>query len=250
MNFGSTAANIELIALAVAASAISGLFVFDISPVSILFFFLFNQIGVYMMLHRYYSHQSFEFRSQSVRIMFQTVALLAGRGSPLGWAYIHRKHHRNSDTAKDPHRASDIGLSPFSFRQIEERQKGKFETFMVRDLINKEQLFIHEWYLAIVLGFVALLGFISLEALWSCWIVPVFLVNISQSIFNYFGHTTGYRNFETNDHSTNNVWLFPVLLGEAWHNNHHKYPGYHKKVKWWEFDPINIVIRGVGHVSK
>jgi stearoyl-CoA desaturase (delta-9 desaturase) len=31
----------------------------------------------------------------------------------------------------------------------------------------------------------------------------------------------GYRNSETKDDSRNNAYLFPMILGEAWHNNHH-----------------------------
>jgi stearoyl-CoA desaturase (delta-9 desaturase) len=49
----------------------------------------------------------------------------------------------------------------------------------------------------------------------------------------------GYRNFDTKDKSTNNVFMWPFILGDAWHNNHHAQAGQlSAKVKWWEIDPL------------
>jgi stearoyl-CoA desaturase (delta-9 desaturase) len=54
----------------------------------------------------------------------------------------------------------------------------------------------------------------------------------------------GYRNYNVKDDSVNVPWLFPVILGEAWHNNHHgdgRNPNYGRK--WWEFDPTFWLIK-------
>ena len=59
------------------------------------------------------------------------------------------------------------------------------------------------------------------------------------AIINWFAHKYGAINFKVGDTSKN---LFPIdiiMLGEGYHNNHHKRPssanfGY----KWWEFDPV------------
>jgi stearoyl-CoA desaturase (delta-9 desaturase) len=73
--------------------------------------------------------------------------------------------------------------------------------------------------------------------------MPVVLVQLSQNSFNYFGHMFGYRNFQTNDNSTNNAFLFPFILGDAWHNNHHKNPAsISNKVKSFELDPAASII--------
>jgi stearoyl-CoA desaturase (delta-9 desaturase) len=70
------------------------------------------------------------------------------------------------------------------------------------------------------------------------------LIQLSTNNFNYFGHTTGYRNYETKDQSRNNAWLWPIILGEAWHNNHHgDAKNYSTSNKFWEIDPLSWVIK-------
>jgi stearoyl-CoA desaturase (delta-9 desaturase) len=69
--------------------------------------------------------------------------------------------------------------------------------------------------------------------------LPVFAVSVSQVAFNYFAHKHGYRNFATNDCSTNNVYLWPFILGDAWHNNHHAHAErVSSKIKKHEYDPV------------
>jgi stearoyl-CoA desaturase (delta-9 desaturase) len=47
---------------------------------------------------------------------------------------------------------------------------------------------------------------------------------LAAGIINGVGHARGYRNFETNDASTN-LWPVAVLIGgEELHNNHHAFP--------------------------
>jgi fatty-acid desaturase len=44
-----------------------------------------------------------------------------------------------------------------------------------------------------------------------------------------------YRNHETNDNTTND--LFTGLFCGDWHNNHHnKATNWNQREKWWEFD--------------
>jgi stearoyl-CoA desaturase (delta-9 desaturase) len=54
----------------------------------------------------------------------------------------------------------------------------------------------------------------------------------------------GYQNYESNDNSVNSPWLFPFVLGECWHNNHHgDVKAYNfGNVHWWEIDPSGLVI--------
>lgn len=197
-----------------------------------------------MMLHRYYSHKSFEFKSNTIRQIFTIITILAGRGSPIGWSYIHRQHHAYSDTDRDPHSPKPLGYKLFGFGHYKAMESEKMKVFLVKDLMTKEQLFIHKYYMLLLLSFVAVLGFTSIELLYFVWILPASLVHLSQNNFNYFGHMYGYRNFATKDDSRNNIWLFPFILGEAWHNNHHAKPNSSTtKIKHREYDPIQLIIR-------
>lgn len=248
MQLGSTARNINLLTLGVTLSVIIGLFNSEMFTtynilLTIVSFYVLNILGNWMTLHRYFAHKSFEFKNEFLKWTFTILSVLAGRGSPLGWTYLHRKHHKYSDTEQDPHSPKYLGYKIFGFGHYKKQEEEQMQIFIVKDLMTKEQLFIHRWYMCIVLSFVVLLAFISIELLYFAWILPAFLVHVSQNNFNYFGHIYGYRNFTTKDDSRNNMYLFPLILGEAWHNNHHHDPkNYSTKNQSHEYDPLAMFI--------
>jgi len=251
MNLGSTSKNINILTIGIAVISILGLLnpsMFTLTNVLITLasFYLLNIVGIYMMLHRFFSHKAFAFSNKYTEYFFTLISLLAGRGSPLGWVYVHRQHHAYSDTDKDPHSPKFLDYKLFGFSHYKKQEEDKMQIFTVKDLMTKEHLFIHKWYIAILLSFILVLSLISIETLYFAWILPAFLVHLSQNNFNYFGHMSGYRNFETKDDSRNNIWLFPFLLGEAWHNNHHHDPkNFTTKKKSHEFDPVVSIINMV-----
>jgi fatty-acid desaturase len=221
-----------------------GLFYFDFTTANILItifsFYIYSSLGIALTLHRYYSHKSFEFKNSVFKYIFTVIAVLAGRGSPLGWVYVHREHHAFSDTKNDPHAPSVIGLKVFGFKHV----PNKIKIFLIKDVITKEQMFIDNYYFAIILCWICVLTFINPSLLYFAWILPVMFVQITQNIANYVNHTAGYRNFNTRDNSTNNIWLWPFILGEAWHNNHHYNPSLiSNKIKTWEFDPAAYIVK-------
>lgn len=204
---------------------------------SICMFYVYSIFGISMMLHRYYTHKSFELHP-AVKYFFTLFAILAGRGSPLGWTYIHRIHHGFSDTEKDPHSPHFSSFNFIGFRPVQDPTK-KINYFIIKDLMNPIQLKIDKYYLLIIITFLLLLFMIDYSLVLYAWALPVFTVSITQTLFNYFAHMQGYRNFETNDKSTNNIFLWPFILGDAWHNNHHHAANkLSTKIRSFEFDPI------------
>jgi stearoyl-CoA desaturase (delta-9 desaturase) len=65
------------------------------------------------------------------------------------------------------------------------------------------------------------------------------------TIVNWFAHKYGYRNFQLDITSRNVLPVDLLMLGEAYHNNHHKYPSRINfgGVRWHEFDPVYPIIR-------
>jgi len=250
MPVGSTSKNINILTVCstiVFAVGITQFSMFTLSNIliSIISFYVLNIFGIWMMLHRYYSHKSFEFKSQYVKWFFTIISTLAGRGSALGWVYLHRLHHAYSDTVDDPHSPKFLGYRLFGFSHFK-KQEGKMKMFLVKDLMTKEHLFIHKWYMLIIGAFILLLALISFETLYFVWVVPAVLIQLSQHNFNYFGHMYGYKNQETSDDSRNNMFLFPVILGEAWHSNHHADPkNYTTKKQNFEYDPLAVFIEAI-----
>jgi sn-2 palmitoyl-lipid 9-desaturase len=205
---------------------------------AILFFYLYNAIGMSMMLHRYFSHKAFKFKSPILKWIFIGISVISSRGSPIAWVHIHREHHAYADTDKDPHKPDKFSLFSFKTTYIKE-----LKLFLIKDILNKEQKFIHEYYLWFILGWCSILFLINPYLIYFAWALPVCLNQITQDLWNYFSHVNvGYRRFNTKDNSRNVVWLWPFVLGEAWHNNHHDMPTISTTAKKWEFDPIRHVI--------
>lgn len=206
--------------------------------ITIAFFYLFSAIGVSMMLHRYWAHRTFEFKYNIVKWLFTYISLISTRGSPLAWVHIHRQHHASPDTDRDPHRPATFRILSFKSTYITE-----LKIFLIKDLMRKDHKIFHEYYLLFIISWVIILALISPHLVVFAWALPVFINQISQDLWNFFSHIdVGYRNFATNDNSRNVLLLWPLILGEAWHNNHHYNARLTTKYRWWEFDPINTLI--------
>jgi fatty-acid desaturase len=247
--FAASSNTITKIQLITSILAIFGFFYFDFTVsnivVLIISFYAYSVIGIGITLHRYYSHKSFEFKYSIVKWIFTFIAVLAGRGSPLGWVYVHRKHHAYSDTNDDPHSPLTIGFKLFGFQHIDDHSS-KIKYFLIRDMMDKNHLFINKWYYAIIGMWLLFLGMIDPSLIYFTWVLPVMLVQLSQNCFNYFCHGFGYRNFKTSDLSTNNVFMWPFIFGDAWHNNHHHNAKQcSTKIKSWELDPAMLLINVV-----
>ncbi len=223
-----------------------GLFIVDYSwyyvMLSVLMFYCYTVLGIGLMLHRFYTHKSFEL-SPAIKWVLTTFAVLAGRGSPLGWVYIHRLHHATSDTEKDPHSPHFSTFKFIRFKPVVDSTK-KINYFIIKDIMSPAQIKIDNYYLLFVLGFPIGLSLLSYNLVFYIWALPVFTVGVTQLLFNYVSHMYGYRNIDTKDRSTNNVLLWPFIMGEAWHNNHHGNPSSPTtNIRWWEIDPAGFIIR-------
>lgn len=207
--------------------------------VSIVCFYCYSILGISMMLHRYYSHKSFKLNN-IIKWIFTIFAIFAGRGSPLGWVYIHRIHHATSDTEKDPHSPHFDTFKFIGFRPVYNKN---INYFIIKELLTPAHINIDKYYMAIIGLFILLLGVINYNLVFYIWALPVLTVSMTQIAFNYFAHMSGYRNFNTKDRSTNNIYLWPFILGDAWHNNHHAHAEkVSTKVKSFEFDPLSTFI--------
>ena len=69
-------------------------------------------------------------------------------------------------------------------------------------------------------------------------------------IINWFAHIYGYVNFKVKDTSKNLFRFDFLMMGEGYHNNHHKHAsranfGY----KWYEIDVTYLIIRVLNAVG-
>jgi len=205
-----------------------------------------NMLGISACYHRMLSHKGFTTYRPIKWFMLWSAAICA-QGSPISWVTIHRGyHHRLADAPGDPHSPKDgfwhsyIG---WMFKTKNGELSPKYTVDLLRD---PDCVLIHNRYAEILFLSHIIIACISFDFWLYAMLLPVFITSHSYSLNTSVNHYTklGYRNYETKDDSINVLWLWPLILGEAWHNNHHgnaKNPNY--GVKSWELDPTYWLIK-------
>jgi stearoyl-CoA desaturase (delta-9 desaturase) len=74
---------------------------------------------------------------------------------------------------------------------------------------------------------------------------------IHGAIINWFAHKYGYRNFSVGDTSRNFLPVDFLMMGESYHNNHHKYGSRANfgGIRWHELDPTYQVIKELNAIG-
>ena len=83
------------------------------------------------------------------------------------------------------------------------------------------------WWLPTLLhiGIGAAIGFsFDMWLLGAAYSVGMLSHPLQGFVVNAFGHRFGGRNFDTPDHSRNNLIVAALVFGEGLQNNHHRYP--------------------------
>lgn len=200
-------------------------------------------VCVTLYLHRGQAHKGINFNIFVSHFMRLWLWLTTGMNTK-AWVAIHRKHHRFSEQAQDPHSPHVFGIltvvfgGAFLYAKAAKDQ----ETLLVygvgtpNDWIERNVYTPYTW-----LGVVIMLA-INLF-LFDYWGLAIWLVQMlwipfwAAGVVNGIGHYWGYRNGNTKDRSKNIFPIGIIIGGEELHNNHHLNPSNIKlSYKWWEFD--------------
>ena len=168
---------------------------------------------------------------------------------------MHRLHHAYADTEKDPH-SPKYDESVFAMM---------WRTKSIYQAINKKKIKIDEkftinvpewpsfdkfassWGSRLGWGIGYTLFFAAFATAWWQWLflpMAYLMAPIHGAIINWFAHIYGYVNFKVKDTSKNFLPFDFLMLGESYHNNHHKNgssPNF-GGVRWHEIDPTYIVM--------
>lgn len=207
--------------------------------------------------HRYAAHRMFDMSKTWEKVFFIVSYLLQGSSylSPYAYAILHRMHHAHTDTEHDPHsptyQKNIFALMMRTIRiysSIYRRQADVESRFMkgIPRWDSFEKIAHSRGSKAVWMAIYVAFYLAFATHWWMYLLLPIhFMMGaVHGVIINWFAHKYGYRNYELADTSKN---LFPIdilMLGEGFHNNHHKHsssPNF--GVKWFEFDPIYPVIR-------
>ncbi|HKW37581.1 MAG TPA: fatty acid desaturase [Burkholderiales bacterium] len=201
-------------------------------------------VSVTVFLHRHQAHRALDLHPLASHFFRFWLWLTTGMVTK-EWAAIHRKHHAKCETADDPHSPQVLGINrvlwlgvflyvkeAYNRETLERYGHGTPDDWIERNLYSRFA----------VLG-LTLMGVVDVVLL---GIVPGALVLATQivwipfwaaGVINGVGHFWGYRNWGTEDASTNIVPWGILIGGEELHNNHHAYATSAKlSNKWYELD--------------
>jgi stearoyl-CoA desaturase (delta-9 desaturase) len=160
------------------------------------------------------------------------------------WVAIHRKHHRFSDVAGDPHTPHVYGIWRVLFTGAGLYHTASKDTAMVQQygVGTPDDWIEHKLYTPHSrLGILLMLAIdLALFGAWGFLVWGVQMIWIpfwAAGVINGVAHWWGYRNGTTKDHSRNISPIGIIVGGEELHNNHHLSPASPKfSLKPWEFD--------------
>ncbi len=225
---------------------------------SVLGLYVFGTLGVNLCYHRLLTHQGFV-APKWLEHFFAVLGVCTMQDTPACWVSMHRIHHKYSDNQPDPHSPlvnffwGHCGWLMYinrDFRNVNYYQK--YTRDLLRDpfymKLERNERWIQIYAASILLFFLA--GYaiggtqfgLSL-VVWGVFVRTVVTWHITWSV-NSFTHIWGYRNYETDDNSRNNILVGLWANGEGWHNNHHadQRAAAHGH-KWWELDVTWLTIR-------
>ena len=200
-------------------------------------------VCVTLFLHRGQAHRGIEFHPILGHFMRFWLWLTTGMVTKQ-WVAIHRKHHRFSDRAGDPHSPHVWGIWTVFFRgallyHYASKNKDMVNTYGVGCPDDWMERNIYTAHSRLGIGLcllldIAFFGWVGAVI----WLVQMLWIPFwAAGVINGLAHWVGYRNYDVKDTSRN---LLPVgvwIGGEELHNNHHgdgASPKFSKR--WFEVD--------------
>jgi stearoyl-CoA desaturase (delta-9 desaturase) len=233
---------------------------------AVLGLYVFGTLGINLCYHRLLTHRGLVLPKR-LEHAFAILGVCCLQDTPARWVAVHRRHHEHADAQQDPH-CPLVGFfwGHMGWLLVENRELqrlGIYERYskdILRDRFYKK-LEHNRWVWIILLsalvfffgGFIAELigGGTTAEAaqfglsvlIWGVFVRTVLVWHITWSV-NSVTHLWGYRNYETDEGSRNNILIGLISNGEGWHNNHHVAPRSAKHGhRWWELDVTYLTIR-------
>lgn len=202
-----------------------------------------SMMATTLYLHRDQAHRAIDLHP-ALRHFFRFWMWLTSGMVTRQWVAVHRKHHALCEKPGDPHSPVVFGLKKVLLEgaelyRVDARNPevvAKYSRGTPDDWMERKVYLPHTTlgiYSLLVLN-VLLFGVIGITIFaFQMAAMPIF----SAGVINGLGHARGYRNFESDDASTN---LYPIAFfigGEELHNNHHAFPSSAKfSMRPWEFD--------------
>jgi stearoyl-CoA desaturase (delta-9 desaturase) len=223
--------------------------------------YVFGTLGINLGFHRLLTHRGLAVPTGVERVL-TTLGVWCVQDTPARWVTIHRLHHQWADEPRDPHSPlvslfwAHVGWLLAAHSQISTRQREKYAVDILRDPYYRALerpgfwglVQLGQWLAFFLCGWGGAWlfreGTTSADAVrigasllvWGVFVRTVLVWHITWSV-NSIAHRWGYRNYNTDEESRNNLLVGLISNGEGWHNNHHADPRSARHGhRWWELD--------------
>lgn len=207
-------------------------------------------------MHRYAAHHMFTMSKFMEKVFYVLSWIAMGSSYLSAYAYgaLHRMHHAYADTEKDPHSPVYDG----NLFKMMWRTKVIYSAIVHRVYPMEEQFlknlpewksfdyFASSWPSRLLWAAVYISFYVNYADAWYLYLLLPFhllLGPVHGAVINWFAHKYGYTNFKVSDTSKNLLPVDILMLGESYHNNHHKRaanPNF--GFRWFELDPVYPII--------
>ena len=230
-------------------------------------FYVFGGLGIALGFHRLLTHRGLVC-PKWLEHTFAILGVCSLEDTPARWVAAHRRHHQHADEQPDPHSPLvNLWWAPLGWlvvKNTELTRLGLTERYakdILRDPLYLRlegkvlgvRIVLISWGIFFAGGIIAelLRGGSAMEALqfglslliWGVFLRTVLVWHVTWSV-NSVTHLWGYRNYETDEDSRNNIIVGLIANGEGWHNNHHADPRSARHGhRWWEMDNTYLTIR-------
>lgn len=202
--------------------------------------------------HRYAAHNHFTMSKRAEKFFFIACFFAHGSSymSPHAYGIMHRLHHIHTDTEDDPHSPHN---EPDFFRLMfvtrNSYQKYYTSAVTLHENIKKNlpewkefESFAHNWITRSCWILVYVAVYVLFATAWWMYLflpITITMAAFQGNIINWVAHKFGYENFKMKNTSKNILPIDIIFIGDAYHNNHHKFPGkVNNSQRWFEADII------------
>lgn len=210
-----------------------------------------------VFLHRYAAHKMFTMSKFWERVFYVLTFIFQGSNYLSAHAYgaMHRKHHAFADTEHDPHSPKySTGIFDMMWKTKTIYSdilygRVKLEDKYMKDLPEWTPFdkIADHWISRIIWGVLYILFYVEFATHWSMYLLlPIhfLMAPVHGAIINWFAHKFGYTNFKVSDTSVNLLPFDFLMMGEGYHNNHHKHGSrVNFGVKWHEIDVSYLILK-------
>jgi fatty-acid desaturase len=232
---------------------------------AVLGLYVFGSLGINLYYHRLLTHRGLVV-PRWVECILGVIGVCCMQDTPARWVAVHRRHHEHADQPSDPHSPlvnffwghvgwilvenGDLSRLGIYERYAKDIVRDPFQKWLER---SYGWIVLAHWVAFFAVGAATSLvgGGTTMQALqfgaslliWGVFVRTVLVWHITWSV-NSLSHLWGYRNYETDEDSRNNVFVALISNGEGWHNNHHADPRSARHGhRWFELDIVYLTIR-------